>query len=713
MLGSLLLILITAAQGYTYEQDVYAINNLYASLGAPPIPGWILNGGDPCVESWQGVRCVGPNITGIILNDANLGGELGDKLANFTSIITIDLRNNHIGGSLPENLPITTREFFLSENQISGSIPSSLSDLTLLTAMSLNNNLLTGDLPDSFQFLGGLTNLDLSFNGLTGSLPPSMQSLASLTTMHIQNNQLAGTLDIIQDLPLMDLNIENNLFSGPVPAKLFGIPNFRKDGNPFNTTIAPAPSSVRQEVLPTPVVSTGNSSNRPSSGAPIRQSKKKSRKFILVVISVVASIIVFVLLIVVLFTYFSSRERKQISDQEKTSMWEDRVVNEGPRMEPMINSHLSVENNGICDEMHKIKEKPDNYEIDREGVTTLPSPLADKVIVNPINTEKTTLKMPSREKLKPPPSLTSAIPYSVASLQQYTDSFSEENFIIEDKLGKTYRAENSDGKLLVKKLNSINSKMSDDMFHKLILHIFELMHPNILELVGYCAEYGQRLLVYNYFSRRSLHDVLHEGDDARGKLSWNARIQIALGAGRALEYLHEGCKSPIIHQNFESSSVLLDDELAVRVCDCGLASILSSKNVIQLSSQINSTFSYDAPEISDSGTYTDRSDVYRFGVVMLELLTGREPYDSSRPRAEQYLVRWASSQLHDIDALTRMVDLSIAGKYPVKSLSRFADIISRCIQGGPKFRPPMSEVVLDLSRMVQEINKENGNSSYN
>lgn len=93
-------------------------------------------------------------------------------------------------------------------------------------------------------------------------------------------------------------------------------------------------------------------------------------------------------------------------------------------------------------------EKPDNYEIDREGVVILPPPLADEVIVNPINTQKTTLKMPLPEKLKPPPSPTSAISFSVALLQQYTDSFSEENFIIEDKFGKTYQAEIPGGKVL-------------------------------------------------------------------------------------------------------------------------------------------------------------------------------------------------------------------------------------------------------------------------
>ncbi|KMZ70637.1 Kinase [Zostera marina] len=352
-----------------------------------------------------------------------------------------------------------------------------------------------------------------------------------------------------------------------------------------------------------------------------------------------------------------------------------RVAYERPWMETGINTNLSVESNQV------------------------------------MNAENEIPMTKVKESIPPTPSR-SVIPFSVASLQQYTDSFSEANIILEDKLGKIYRADIPDGKkLMVMKIDIRESTLSNDEFRNLAFHVFELQHPNILELIGYCTEYGQRLLVYTYFSGRTLHDILHDENDIKRKLSWNARIEVALGAARALEYLHEGCQSPIIHQKFESSSILLDNELSVCVCDCGLASISSPSNsVSQISRQMQSLFSYEPPEIRDSGTHSDRSDVYSFGVVMLELLTGREPYDSSRPRAEQYLVRWASTQLHDINTLKRMVDSSIAGKYPVKSLSRFADIISRCIQEGSEFRPPISEVVQDLSRMVQVIKTEDEKS---
>lgn len=100
------------SHSFTAEQDVFAINSLYVALGSPLLPGWIPNGGDPCLEAWQGIRCVGPNITSIIMNSANLGGQLGDQLGKFSSIVTIDFSNNFIGGVIPENLPLTLRGLY-------------------------------------------------------------------------------------------------------------------------------------------------------------------------------------------------------------------------------------------------------------------------------------------------------------------------------------------------------------------------------------------------------------------------------------------------------------------------------------------------------------------------------------------------------------------------------------------------------------------------
>jgi Leucine-rich repeat (LRR) protein len=165
-----------------YLHAVSAINGLYVALESPKLPGWSASGGDPCGEGWQGVTCIGSSITSIVFNAANLGGQLG-SLGNFTSITEINLSNNNIGGTIPEDLPVTLQNFFLSDNQLTGSIPMSLSKLQSLSAMSLNGNHLDGKLPDAFDSLTGLVNLDISSNNFSGPLPPSLGSLTSLTTL--------------------------------------------------------------------------------------------------------------------------------------------------------------------------------------------------------------------------------------------------------------------------------------------------------------------------------------------------------------------------------------------------------------------------------------------------------------------------------------------------------------------------------------------------
>ncbi|EMS45705.1 Protein STRUBBELIG-RECEPTOR FAMILY 3 [Triticum urartu] len=291
--------------------------------------------------------------------------------------------------------------------------------------------------------------------------------------------------------------------------------------------------------------------------------------------------------------------------------------------------------------------------------------------------------------------------------QQYTSNFREQNVIRESRLGKVFLAELPEGKLLeVMKIDNPNGRVSVDDFLELVALISEIKHPNTLELVGYCAEYGQRLLVYNHFSRKTLDDALHDREEIDIELSWNARLQVALSSGKALEYLHESFQPPIVHQNFEPANVLLDDKLSVCVAECGLAELMPSSSVTQLSGRLRTLLNYDAPEFQESGIISERGDVYSFGVVMLELLTGRKPYDSSRPRHEQHLVRWAGCQLHDIESLSKMVDPSIRGQCSEKVLSRFADIISRCIQREPEFRPPVSAVVQDITSIVNASREE-------
>ncbi|KEH39082.1 strubbelig receptor family protein [Medicago truncatula] len=657
----------------TNPTDVAAINRLYAALGNPVLPGWVASAGDPCGEAWQGVQCNDSLIQEITLIGANLGGVLGDSLGPFVSIKSISLSNNHIGGSIPSSLPATLQSLFLSGNQFTGSIPVSLSTLTELTAMSLDNNLLTGEIPDAFQSLTRLTNLDLSHNNLSGELPPSVENLSAVTTLNLQNNNLSGTLDVLQDLPLTDLNVENNQFSGPIPQKLLTITNFRKDGNQFdlnsNVTIAPT-RPPHSPVTASPVTTSPSGtvvSGTPSSGrVPTKQaggptaskdsssgkSKKNTKRVVWISISGVLGFIILVLALLLFLPRCSKRERVgRTSKQhqigayggERTNPWNNGALVQPPSQTEKVPKAAVVrpkENHQAEKNVQRMEALPKllSHDIDMSGldVDSMPPPppppppppapplAAEKVIVEPTTFPGGSNINPSKSSLVPP---TFAKSFTIAALQQYTNSFSQDNLIGLGMLGSVYRAELPNGKILaVKKLDKKVSDQDDAEFIELVNNIDRIRHANIVELIGYCLEHGQRLLIYEYCNNGSMYEALHSDDEFKTRLSWNARIRIALGAARALEYLHEQCQPPVIHRNFKSANILLDEDLSVRVSDCGLAPLITKGSVRQLSGQLLAAYGYGAPEF-ESGIYTYQSDVYSFGVVMLELLTGRQSYD--------------------------------------------------------------------------------------
>ncbi|CAN4098046.1 unnamed protein product [Withania somnifera] len=265
--------------------------------------------------------------------------------------------------------------------------------------------------------------------------------------------------------------------------------------------------------------------------------------------------------------------------------------------------------------------------------------------------------------------------YPLADLQNATSNFASSRLLGEGSIGRVYKAKYPDGR---------DGKCTE--FTDIVSKISKLHHPNI----------GQQMLIFEYFRNGSLYEFLHVSDDFSKPLTWNTRVRIALGAARALEYLYEVCSPSCLHRNIKTSNIVLDAELDPRLCECGLATfhVLARKNL---------DAGYTAPECTKPSAYTLKSDVYSFGVVMLELLTGRKPFDSSKPRLEQYLVQWALPQLNDLDALEKIADPALHGLYPPKSLSRFANVTALCIQSEPEFRPNISEVVhlVQKSNMIQ------------
>ncbi|KAH9713933.1 protein STRUBBELIG-RECEPTOR FAMILY 6 [Citrus sinensis] len=571
----------------------------------------------------------------------------------------------------------------LGNNKFTGNVPYYFSQMKTLKYLNIAHNQLQGQLNDMFGQLPSLSTLDLSFNTLSGNLPQSFSSLSSLSSLYLQNNQFSGTIDVLANLPLDNLNIANNRFTGWVPEQLKNI-NLQKDGNSWSSGPAPPPPPG------TPPARKNNPKHKSDSNKSPSESEGGSKKSgiggggiagILISLFVVGGIVAF-------FLVKRRRSRRSSTDIEKL---------DNQPFAPLAASSNEVQGNQL--KLVQSSSSIDTKTFDTAvSINLRPPPIDRHKSFDEEDFSKKSIVV--KKAVKAPTNVTS---YSIADLQMATGSFNVENLLGEGTFGRVYRAQFADGKVLaVKKIDSsaLPSEMCDD-FIEMVSNISQLHHPNIMELVGYCSEYGQHLLVYEFRKNGSLHDFLHLLDEDNKPLIWNSRVKIALGTARALEYLHEVCSLSVVHKNIKSANILLDNELNPQLSDCGLASNMPNADEA-LNNDAGS--GYGAPEVAMSGQYNIKSDVYSFGVVMLELLTGRKPFDSSRPRLEQSLVRWATPQLHDIDALAKMVDPALKGLYPVKSLSRFADVIALCVQPEPEFRPPMSEVVQALVRLVQRAN---------
>lgn len=684
--------------GDTNPQDVSVLTNLYTSLQSPSqLTGWSSSGTDPCGQSWKGIFCSASSVTEIKLSGLGLTGTMGYELSNLSSLMTLDLSNNNIQNSIPYQLPPNITYLNLAGNALSDQLPYSISEITSLNYLNISHNLLSGQIPDFFSKLFNVSTLDLSFNNFAQDLPSSFSSLSNLSVLYVQNNQLTGPIDVLGNLPLTDLNIENNHFTGWLPKDFQSNPNFKTGGNSFSTGPAPPPPPY----LPPPPsyipVSGHNATRSPVHKSPASQnstahSKHQSSDKTGLTSGAIAGIVIAGVLAAIAtvlgIIFFAWRSPKKGQDEE-------RVNNGNASLSPLAAFMVKAP---------KESSEP-NIRASPPEIMLKPPPSER----HKINGDRGLERKSTSKRAKSP---ITAITYSIADLQMATNSFSQENLIGEGALGRVYKADFPNGKIYaVKKIDSSAlSVQTDEDFLDAVSNISRLRHANITELVGYCVEHGQRLLVYEYFGNGTLHDILHFVDDSGNRLTWNSRVRIALGTARALEYLHEVSSPSVVHRNFKSANILLDDELNPHLSDCGIAA-LSPSSERQVSTQMLGSFGYSAPEYAMSGIYTVKSDVYSFGVVMLELLTGRKPLDSSRPRSEQSLVRWATPQLHDIDSLAKMVDQALKGIYPAKSLSRFADIIALCVQPEPEFRPPMSEVVQALVRLMQRASLNKRRSS--
>nr|AIE54276.1 somatic embryogenesis receptor kinase 3B [Nicotiana tabacum] len=284
--------------------------------------------------------------------------------------------------------------------------------------------------------------------------------------------------------------------------------------------------------------------------------------------------------------------------------------------------------------------------------------------------------------------------FSLRELQVATDNFSNKNILGRGGFGKVYKGRLADGSLVaVKRLKEERTQRGELQFQTEVEMISMAVHRNLLRLLGFCMTATERLLVYPYMENGSVASRLRERPESEPPLDWPKRKRIALGSARGLAYLHDHCDPKIIHRDVKAANILLDEEFEAVVGDFGLAKLMDYKDT-HVTTAVRGTIGHIAPEYLSTGKSSEKTDVFGYGVMLLELITGQRAFDLARLANDDdvMLLDWVKGLLKDKKYET-LVDADLQGNYEEEEVEQLIRVALLCTGSSPMERPKMSEVV--------------------
>ncbi|XP_057781002.1 receptor-like kinase TMK4 [Salvia miltiorrhiza] len=692
-----------------------------------------------------------PSLTTFYASKANMVGEIPDIFGSLPNFANLKISYNNLTGWLPWSFsksgiqtlllnnqmvglsgPIdvigemhSLREVWLHSNQFTGSIPD-LSACTELSDLQLRDNRLTGVIPDSLTKLPKLKNVALQsnvFQGPVPSFPPGIQvnlgkenhfcntspgpcnpqvtvlleiaaamyypmtlaeawegndacqqwqfvtcekgsvvvinfskqnfngiisrsyaNLPSLRSLYLNDNHLVGVipkrLTSLKQLQILD--ISNNNISGKVPSFQSSV-ILKVNGNPFIGRVVP-------------ITYPGG---RPPPGVELEETDSSPATWLKVIIVLICLVVVAVLGYV---TYRCCIRKPRHKYQwfkkmsgEQHSISIDQTTDYGKSTNVSSFNQTPIKSGEISD-----------YNIYDGGNVTIP----------------------------------------IEALRKATDNFSKDSILGRGGFGIVYKGVLHDGtKIAVKRMES--SMLSDkglNEFKAEIEVLTSVRHRNLVSLHGFCNNGSEKLLVYEYMPKGSLCQHLFEWKEmGTPPLTWNQRVNIALDVARGVEYLHSMANQSFIHRDLKPSNILIGDDMRAKVCDFGLVRQAPDANQ-SFETRLAGTFGYLAPEYAATGKVTVKVDVYAFGVVLMEIITGRKSLDSSLPDDSSHLVTWFRPFLQDKDQIKEAVDpvlRSDLNEETFESMWKAAQLAGHCTREANQ-RPDMSHVVTVLSSLVEQ-----------
>ncbi|XP_073000516.1 probable serine/threonine-protein kinase At1g01540 isoform X1 [Typha latifolia] len=281
--------------------------------------------------------------------------------------------------------------------------------------------------------------------------------------------------------------------------------------------------------------------------------------------------------------------------------------------------------------------------------------------------------------------------YTLRELEAATNNFADEKVIGEGGYGIVYHGVLED-KTQVAVKNLLNNRgQAEREFKVEVEAIGRVRHKNLVRLLGYCAEGAHRILVYEYVNNGNLEQWLHGDVGPCSPLTWEIRMNIILGTAKGLMYLHEGLEPKVVHRDIKSNNILVDKQWNPKVSDFGLAKLLGSERSY-VTTRVMGTFGYVAPEYASTGMLNERSDVYSFGILIMEIISGRNPVDYNRPPGEVNLVEWLKTMVTSRNS-EGVLDPKLQDKPSSRELKKALLIALKCVDPDSLKRPKMGHVI--------------------
>ncbi|XP_068658707.1 receptor protein kinase TMK1-like [Aristolochia californica] len=642
-------------------------------------------------------------------------------LQNMTSLVQVWLHVNSFQGPLPDFTQLTSlRELVISTNKLTGIVPDSLTKLSSLQKVNLTNNFLEGPVPkfDSIVITDDFTqnnrfcldkpgpcdsridallsiakplnyperlasgwqgndpcdswvgvtcssgNIEvINFHGMgfSGTISPNFTLFTSLKKLILADNNLTGPvppeLATLPDLILLD--VQNNSLTGEVP-KFNPKVVLMTEGNQFGRNSSTVTPGTPSRGGPTPSGSSGTNDRNGNSG------KKSSISIGVVIGAVVAAVLVISLLGFCLW-----RRKKHSFSRVQT-----------PHA-TVVHPRLS----GSDQDIFKITVAGSsvNGGSASESFTQGSTGTSDFHVVEAGN-----------------------MVISIQVLRQVTNNFSDENILGKGGFGTVYKGELHDGtKIAVKRMESgVISAKGLDEFKSEIAVLTKVRHRHLVNLQGYCLDGNERLLVYEYMPQGTLSRYLiNWKEEGLRPLEWKKRLSIALDVARGVEYLHSLAHQSFIHRDLKPSNILLGDDMRAKVSDFGLVRLAPDEKDgkgLSVVTRLAGTFGYLAPEYAATGRVTTKVDVFSFGVILMELITGRKAIEDGMPEESMYLVTWFRRMLLNKENFQKAIDTTIdLTEDTLASIQTVAELAGHCCAREPLQRPDMGHVVNVLASLVE------------